>query len=87
MASAAERLEMIRRNGQRMLRLVNSLLDFSRIEAGQASPQLTVTDIGTLTAGIASSFADVCRLAGIGLVLDCEVVWGKWTRKCGRPSC
>ncbi|MGH3258123.1 MAG: SpoIIE family protein phosphatase [Streptosporangiaceae bacterium] len=75
--AASERLEMIRRNGQRMLRLVNSLLDFSRIEAGKAGPQLAVTDIGALTAGIASSFADVCRLAGIGLTLDCEPAWAE----------
>ncbi|HEY6297812.1 MAG TPA: ATP-binding protein, partial [Streptosporangiaceae bacterium] len=75
--AAGERLEMIKRNGQRMLRLVNSLLDFSRIEAGQAAPHLAVTDIGALTAGIASSFADVCRLAGIGLTLDCEPAWAE----------
>ncbi len=71
------RLEMVKRNGQRMLRLVNSLLDFSRIEAGQASPELAALDIGALTAGIASSFADVCRLAGIGLTLDCEPAWAE----------
>ncbi len=71
----AERLEMIGRNGRRLLRLVNSLLDFSRIEAGRASPRLAVTDVGTLTLGVASSFADVCQMAGIGLVTGCQPAW------------
>lgn len=73
----AERLEMVGRNGRRLLRLVNSLLDFARIEAGRASPRLTVTDVGTLTLGVASSFADVCRLAGIRLVTDCRPAWAQ----------
>ncbi|MGB6456147.1 MAG: SpoIIE family protein phosphatase [Streptosporangiaceae bacterium] len=67
----ADRLRIVQRNGQRLLRLVNALLDFSRIEAGQTQPQLAVVDLGALTAGIASSFAEVCRIAGIELVLDC----------------
>lgn len=84
--SLTERLEMIRRNGRRMLRLVSSLLDFSRIEAGQARARLMAADIGALTAGMAASFGDVCRLAGLELVLDCQVARGRWTRRCGRRS-
>lgn len=68
----ADRLGIVQRNGRRLLRLVNALLDFSRIEAGQRQPQLAVIDLGTLTAGIASSFADVCKIAGIELVLNCR---------------
>ncbi len=68
----ADRLRIVQRNGQRLLRLVNALLDFSRIEAGQSQPQLAVVDLSALTAGIASSFAEVCRIAGIELVLDCR---------------
>jgi signal transduction histidine kinase/CheY-like chemotaxis protein len=70
-------LEIVRRNGLRLLRLVNSLLDFSRIEAGKVAPRLAVTDLGGLTAGVASSFAHVCRLAGLDLVLDCQPVWAE----------
>jgi signal transduction histidine kinase/DNA-binding response OmpR family regulator len=73
----ADRLQIVQRNGRRLLRLVNALLDFSRIEAGQSKPQLAVVDLGALTAGIASSFAEVCRLGGIELVLDCEAAWAE----------
>jgi signal transduction histidine kinase/CheY-like chemotaxis protein len=68
----ADRLRIVQRNGRRLLRMVNALLDFSRIEAGQSQPQLAVVDLGALTEGIASSFAEVCRIAGIELVLDCQ---------------
>jgi signal transduction histidine kinase/CheY-like chemotaxis protein len=73
----ADRLRIVQRNGRRLLRLVNELLDFSRIEAGQSQPQLAVVDLGALTAGIASSFAEVCRIAGIELVLDCRAAWAE----------
>ena len=48
----AEVLATVKRNGQRLLRLVNSLLDFSRIQAGHSRPQLVAADLGALTAGI-----------------------------------
>jgi signal transduction histidine kinase/serine phosphatase RsbU (regulator of sigma subunit)/FixJ family two-component response regulator len=70
-------LEIVRRNGLRLLRLVNSLLDFSRIEAGKAAPRLAVADLGGLTGGVASSFAHACRLAGLDLILDCRPVWAE----------
>jgi CheY-like chemotaxis protein len=34
-------------------------------------------DVGALTAGVASSFADVCALAGIELMLDCQPSWAQ----------
>src|SRR5579871_1102411 len=72
-----ERLGTAYRNGLRLSRLVNSLLDFSRVEAGEARPQLVETDVGALTAQIASSFAEVCALAGIDLVSRCASVMGR----------
>ena len=69
-----ERLKTARRNAGRLLRLVNSLLEFSRVEAGQAEASLVTVDLGALTAQIASSFAGLCERAGIELVLDCDPV-------------
>lgn len=72
-----ELLQVVARNGRRLLRLVNSLLDFARIEAGRASTQLVETDVGELTADIASAFGDICRRAGLDLVIDCKPAVGQ----------
>ena len=69
-----DRLDLARRNAGRLLRLVNSLLEFSRIEAGRAVVSPVKVDLGALTAQIASSFAGLCERAGIDLVLACEPV-------------
>ncbi|OBI94596.1 histidine kinase [Mycobacterium alsense] len=79
----AERLGAAGRNARRLQRLVDSLLDFSRIEAGRANAKLVCTDVGALTAHIASSFTELCHRAGLELVLDCraapaEVDPGMW---------
>jgi signal transduction histidine kinase/DNA-binding response OmpR family regulator len=70
----AHRLFTARRNAGRLLRLVDALLDFCRIEAGRATAQLVCTDVGALTSHIASSFTELCERAGIELVLDCHAV-------------
>lgn len=68
----SERLTTATRNARRLQRLVDSLLDFSRIEAGRANANLVCTDVGALTEHIASSFTELCRRAGLELVLDCR---------------
>ena len=68
----ADRLTTARRNAQRLLRMVDSLLDFSRIEAGRATVQPVCTDVGALTAHIASSFTELCARAGLEFTLDCD---------------
>jgi signal transduction histidine kinase/DNA-binding response OmpR family regulator len=69
-----ERLDTARRNAARLLRLVNSLLEFSRVEAGRAAVHPVTVDVGELTAQVASSFAGLCERAGLRLDLDCESV-------------
>ena len=68
----AERLRTARRNAGRLLRLVDSLLQFSRIEAGRATTELVCTDVGALTWQIASSFTELCARGGLELELDCH---------------
>jgi signal transduction histidine kinase/DNA-binding response OmpR family regulator len=64
-------VELAHRNGTRLLRLVNSLLDFSRIEAGRVQVTYQPTDLSRFSAEIASSFRSAIEKAGLELVLDC----------------
>src|SRR5688572_16542803 len=64
-------LTVTQRNGVRMLRLVNTLLDFARIEAGRAQATYQPTDLCTLTIDLASNFRSACERAGIRFVVDC----------------
>ncbi|MDV4156664.1 response regulator [Rhizobium brockwellii] len=65
------RLEVVHRNGMRLLKLVNSLLDFSRIEAGRTKASFEPTDLSTMTAELASNFRSLTEKAGLKLVLEC----------------
>ncbi|MBX9584219.1 MAG: PAS domain-containing protein [Gemmataceae bacterium] len=66
-----ERVEVIHRNGLRLQRLVNALLDFSRIEAGRVRATFEPTDLASYTADLASSFRSACEKAGLTLTVDC----------------
>lgn len=67
-----ERIEVIHRNGLRLLKLVNSLLDFSRIEAGRAQANVEPTDLASLTTELASNFRSAIEKAGLHFVVDCS---------------
>ncbi len=64
------RVEMAHRNGLRLLRLVNALLDFSRIEAGRVQASFVPTDLAALTADLASSFRSATDRAGLKLTVE-----------------
>ena len=65
-----ERIMMAERNGQRLQKLVNALLDFSRVEAGRIQAVYEPTDLASLTHDLASSFRAACEKAGLTLTID-----------------
>jgi signal transduction histidine kinase/ActR/RegA family two-component response regulator len=66
-----ERLQLMRRNALRLQKLVNTLLEFSRVEAGRAQANFVPTDLAALTADLASSFRSTIESVGMRLVVDC----------------
>jgi PAS domain S-box-containing protein len=66
-----EQLQLAQRNGKRLLKLVNSLLDFSRIEAGRVQVCYEPIDLSTFTAELASAFHSLIKQAGLSLVVEC----------------
>ncbi len=70
-APLRERLDLVLRNTGRLQRLVNSLLDFSRIEAGRAQARFQATDLAAFTRDLASSFRSAMARAGLRYEVDC----------------
>jgi len=67
-----QRLELAHRNSLRLLKLVNTLLDFSRIEAGRIQASYEPVDLATVTSELASVFRSAIERAGMRLVIDCQ---------------
>ncbi|MBR0800841.1 response regulator [Bradyrhizobium jicamae] len=65
-----ERLVVAHRNSLRMLKLVNTLLEFSRIEAGRVRASFEPTDLAAATAELASVFRSATEKAGLKLIVD-----------------
>jgi PAS domain S-box-containing protein len=66
-----EELDVIHRNGLRLGKLVNSLLDFSRLEAGRMQASYEPVDLAAVTAELASVFRSAVEKAGLRLDVDC----------------
>lgn len=70
--TAKDQLELVTRNGARLLRLVNTLLDFARLEAGRVQGVYQATDLASFTSELASVFRSATDKAGLRLVVDCS---------------
>lgn len=60
-----QRLEVTHRNSLRLLKLVNALLDFSRIEAGRAKGNFAATNLAQLTEDLSGVFRSTIEKAGL----------------------
>jgi signal transduction histidine kinase len=69
-----DRLLTLQRNALRLQKLVNTLLDFSRIEAGRVQVNFQPVDLSALTRELASNFQSACEKAGLELVVDCAAL-------------
>ena len=86
----ASSVSMVYRNARRLLRLVNSILDFARAEAGKLSSQFVATALGPVTMELASSFRSAIEGAGMQFVTEDHtppdtIVWidiDKWEKMC-----
>jgi signal transduction histidine kinase len=63
-------LSLVHRNGLRLQRLVNMLLDFSRIEAGRVQASYEPVDLSALTGDLVSAFRSACEKAGLALTVQ-----------------
>ena len=64
-------VEVAHRNGSRLLKLVNTLLDFSRIEAGRIKATYRPTALAEFTAELASIFRSATDRAGLTMSVEC----------------
>lgn len=70
-AESREQIETAHRNSLRLLKLVNTLLDFSRIEAGRQQAAFAPVNLSEFTAELASNFRSALENAGLSLKIDC----------------
>jgi signal transduction histidine kinase len=71
-APVRDLLELAQRNSLRLLKLVNNLLDFSRIEAGRAQASYEATDLARYTSDLASTFRSAMERAGLAFTVECD---------------
>jgi signal transduction histidine kinase len=80
-AGVAHKAEVIRRNVDRLARLISNLLDLSRIGAGRMVLEREQVDLGEVVREVLSRFDDEAARAGCHLRLEGDAsVVGRWDR-------
>jgi signal transduction histidine kinase/GAF domain-containing protein len=73
-AGIRSELLLVERNALRLLKLVNTLLDFSRLEEHRYQPRYEPMDLAAYTAGLAGAFQSICDRANLKLEIDCQAL-------------
>lgn len=66
-----QELEIAYRNALRLLKLVDTMLEFSRLEAGRLQAYFQPTNLSALTADLVSTFRSAVEKAGLNLIVNC----------------
>ncbi|SCV70301.1 BQ2448_1695 [Microbotryum intermedium] len=66
-----ERLQVVQRHSNRLLNMVNSLLDFSRLEGGRMEVSFRPMKLAAVTADLASLFRSAIERGGVQLIVNC----------------
>jgi signal transduction histidine kinase len=70
-AQLKEQLGLMQRNATRLQKLVNTLLDFSRTQAGRMEVAFAPIDLASFTIDLASGFRSLIESVGMSLEVDC----------------
>src|SRR5664280_377291 len=68
------RVETIHQSSERLLKLVNTLLDFSRLESRRSEARLEAVDLADETVHIAEMFRSAIERAGLTFTVDCRPI-------------
>ncbi len=71
--SSKNLLKMAQRNASRLTRMINSLMDFSRLEAGKLQGHFRNVNVGLVTENLATMWKSVIEKAGLKLLVQCDV--------------
>lgn len=67
-----DQLTLVERNISRLARMVDAMLDFSRIEAGGVHTELVPVDVAEVTRSLASAFDSAFSSVGLDFTVTCE---------------
>ncbi|WP_428664286.1 ATP-binding protein [Runella sp.] len=69
-----QKLETTHRNAMRLLKLVNTLLDFSRLESGRQKASFSLVDLSAYTKNLASNFQSIIEKAGLAFIVKADTI-------------